>query len=166
MSLTTNRAKRGDNRTNTDKIGRSNLTSQFSSIREISPTGRGDGNGMSGHGPCESIGNTLPRFYQFDYTLLVPAAPRYAASLLRNQERELREITGRVGCEITKVYKDHGISGARAVEFSRATNPQICRFSSPPESSCISISNCEGTEPYSSAVAYWSGRRGDRMRRR
>ena len=31
-----------------------------------------------------------------------------------NQERELREIAGRVGYEIVKVYKDHGISGAKA----------------------------------------------------
>jgi DNA invertase Pin-like site-specific DNA recombinase len=30
-----------------------------------------------------------------------------------NQERELREIAGRMRCEITKVYKDHGISGAK-----------------------------------------------------
>ena len=30
-----------------------------------------------------------------------------------NQERELREIAGRMGCEIVKVYKDHGISGAK-----------------------------------------------------
>ena len=30
-----------------------------------------------------------------------------------NQERELREIAGRIGCEIIKVYKDHGISGAK-----------------------------------------------------
>ena len=30
-----------------------------------------------------------------------------------NQERELREIAARMGCEITKVYKDHGISGAK-----------------------------------------------------
>jgi hypothetical protein len=29
-----------------------------------------------------------------------------------NQERELRDIAERTGCEITKVYKDHGISGA------------------------------------------------------
>jgi hypothetical protein len=27
-----------------------------------------------------------------------------------NQERELREIAGRMGCEIVKVYKDHGPS--------------------------------------------------------
>ena len=29
-----------------------------------------------------------------------------------NQERELREIAGRMDCKIVKVYKDHGISGA------------------------------------------------------
>ena len=32
-----------------------------------------------------------------------------------NQERELREIASRMGCEIAKVYRDHGIraSGTR-----------------------------------------------------
>jgi DNA invertase Pin-like site-specific DNA recombinase len=30
-----------------------------------------------------------------------------------NQERELREIADRMGCEITQIYKDHGISGAK-----------------------------------------------------
>ena len=30
-----------------------------------------------------------------------------------NQERELREVASRIGCEILKVYKDHGISGAK-----------------------------------------------------
>ena len=30
-----------------------------------------------------------------------------------NQERELRQIAARMGCEIVKVYKDHGISGAK-----------------------------------------------------
>jgi DNA invertase Pin-like site-specific DNA recombinase len=30
-----------------------------------------------------------------------------------NQERELREIAARMGCDIVKVYKDHGISGAK-----------------------------------------------------
>jgi hypothetical protein len=29
------------------------------------------------------------------------------------RERELREIAGRVGYDIVKVYKDHGISGAK-----------------------------------------------------
>jgi Resolvase, N terminal domain len=32
-----------------------------------------------------------------------------------NQERELREIAGRMGCEIVKVYRDHGIRGAGAI---------------------------------------------------
>ena len=32
------------------------------------------------------------------------------------RERELREIAGRMGCEITKVYRDHGISGAKGRE--------------------------------------------------
>ena len=30
-----------------------------------------------------------------------------------NQERELRAIAARMGCEVVKVYKDHGISGAK-----------------------------------------------------
>ena len=30
-----------------------------------------------------------------------------------NQERELRAIAERVGYEIVKVYKDHGVSGAK-----------------------------------------------------
>ena len=30
-----------------------------------------------------------------------------------NQERELREVAARMGCEVVKVYKDHGISGSR-----------------------------------------------------
>jgi len=30
-----------------------------------------------------------------------------------NQERELREVATRMGYEIVKVYKDHGISGAK-----------------------------------------------------
>src|SRR5262249_52930736 len=33
-----------------------------------------------------------------------------------NQERELRETADRMGCEIVKVYKDHGISGTRGRE--------------------------------------------------
>src|SRR5262249_54261697 len=30
-----------------------------------------------------------------------------------NQESELRQIGGHMGCQIVKVYKDHGISGAK-----------------------------------------------------
>jgi DNA invertase Pin-like site-specific DNA recombinase len=36
-----------------------------------------------------------------------------------NQERELREIAGRMGCEIVRAYKDHGISGTRGRDKSR-----------------------------------------------
>jgi hypothetical protein len=32
-----------------------------------------------------------------------------------NQERELREVATRMGCDIVKVYKDHGISGGKSV---------------------------------------------------
>ena len=30
-----------------------------------------------------------------------------------SQERELRQVAERMGCEVVKVYKDHGISGAK-----------------------------------------------------
>ena len=36
-----------------------------------------------------------------------------------NQERELRAIAGRMGCDVTKVYKDHGISGAKGATSAR-----------------------------------------------
>src|SRR5262249_53751283 len=43
-----------------------------------------------------------------------------------NQERELREIAGRMGCEIVKVYKDHGISGTRGRD-KRPAFDALCR---------------------------------------
>jgi DNA invertase Pin-like site-specific DNA recombinase len=43
-----------------------------------------------------------------------------------NQERELREIAGRMGCNIVKVYKDHGISGAKGRD-KRAGFDALCR---------------------------------------
>ena len=43
-----------------------------------------------------------------------------------NQERELREIAGRMGCEIVYVYKDHGISGTKGREKRPAFN-SLCR---------------------------------------
>jgi DNA invertase Pin-like site-specific DNA recombinase len=43
-----------------------------------------------------------------------------------NQERELREIAGRVGYDIVKVYKDHGISGAKGRE-KRPAFDAVCR---------------------------------------
>jgi DNA invertase Pin-like site-specific DNA recombinase len=43
-----------------------------------------------------------------------------------NQERELREIAGRMGCEIVKVYKDHGVSGAKGRD-KRPAFDALCR---------------------------------------
>src|SRR5262245_57873309 len=45
-----------------------------------------------------------------------------------NQERELREIAGRMGCEIVRVYKDHGISGTRGRD-KRPAFDKLCRAS-------------------------------------
>jgi hypothetical protein len=46
-----------------------------------------------------------------------------------NQERELREIASRMGCEIAKVYKDHGISGAKGRD-KRPAFDAMCRDAS------------------------------------
>src|SRR5262249_2958852 len=43
-----------------------------------------------------------------------------------NQERELRAIAHRMGCEIVKVYKDHGISGATGCDKRPGFNA-LCR---------------------------------------
>src|SRR5438034_11140044 len=43
-----------------------------------------------------------------------------------NQERELREVAGRMGCEITKVYRDHGISGSMGRD-KRPAFDKLCR---------------------------------------
>jgi Resolvase, N terminal domain len=43
-----------------------------------------------------------------------------------NQERELREVATRMGCDIVKVYKDHGISGAKGRE-KRPAFDALCR---------------------------------------
>src|SRR6266850_5253681 len=43
-----------------------------------------------------------------------------------NQERELREIASRSGLEIVKVYKDHGISGAKGRD-KRPAFDALCR---------------------------------------
>jgi DNA invertase Pin-like site-specific DNA recombinase len=43
-----------------------------------------------------------------------------------NQERELREIAQRMGCAIVKVYKDHGISGAKGRD-KRPAFDALCR---------------------------------------
>ena len=41
-----------------------------------------------------------------------------------NQERELREVASRTGCEVVKVYRDHGVSGAKG----RDERPQFDRL--------------------------------------
>ena len=43
-----------------------------------------------------------------------------------NQEWELREVADRMGCEIVKVYKDHGISGAKGRD-KRPAFDALCR---------------------------------------
>jgi DNA invertase Pin-like site-specific DNA recombinase len=43
-----------------------------------------------------------------------------------NQERELRQVAGRMGSEIVKVYKDHGISGAKGRD-KRPAFDALCR---------------------------------------
>src|SRR5207342_3983269 len=43
-----------------------------------------------------------------------------------NQERELREVASRMGCEIVKVYRDHGISGAKGRD-KRPAFDRLCR---------------------------------------
>jgi DNA invertase Pin-like site-specific DNA recombinase len=43
-----------------------------------------------------------------------------------NQERELREVASRMDCEIVKVYKDHGISGAKGRD-KRPAFDALCR---------------------------------------
>ena len=42
-----------------------------------------------------------------------------------NQERELREVAVRMGCEIVRVYKDHGISGSKGRDKRPAFNALI-----------------------------------------
>src|SRR5260370_39133039 len=43
-----------------------------------------------------------------------------------NQERELREVASRIGCEIVKVYKDHGISCAKGRD-KRSAFDALCQ---------------------------------------
>ena len=46
-----------------------------------------------------------------------------------NQDRELRQVAERMDCEITKVYKDHGISGAKGRD-KRPAFGAMCRDAS------------------------------------
>lgn len=43
-----------------------------------------------------------------------------------NQERELRKVASGIGCKIVKVYKDHGISGAKGRD-KRPAFDALCR---------------------------------------
>jgi DNA invertase Pin-like site-specific DNA recombinase len=43
-----------------------------------------------------------------------------------NQERELREVASRMGCEVIKVYWDHGVSGAKGRD-ERPQFDRLCR---------------------------------------
>jgi DNA invertase Pin-like site-specific DNA recombinase len=43
-----------------------------------------------------------------------------------NQERELRDIASRMGVEVTKIYRDHGISGAKGRD-GRPQFDAMCR---------------------------------------
>src|SRR5262245_2121112 len=43
-----------------------------------------------------------------------------------NQERELRQVAERMGCEVVKIYKDHGISGAKRRD-ERPAFDAMCR---------------------------------------
>ncbi len=43
-----------------------------------------------------------------------------------NQERELRQIAERVGYDIVRVYKDHGVSGAKGRD-KRPAFDALCR---------------------------------------
>jgi DNA invertase Pin-like site-specific DNA recombinase len=43
-----------------------------------------------------------------------------------NQERELRQVAERMGCEVVKVYKDHGVSGAKGRD-KRPQYDALCR---------------------------------------
>ncbi len=43
-----------------------------------------------------------------------------------NQERELRDVASRMGCEIVHVYKDHGISGSKGRD-KRPAFDRLCK---------------------------------------
>jgi DNA invertase Pin-like site-specific DNA recombinase len=43
-----------------------------------------------------------------------------------NQNRELRATASRMGCDVTKVYRDHGISGAKGRD-KRPAFDQLCK---------------------------------------
>jgi len=59
-------------------------------------------------------------------SLSSPSPASNSTQTTANQERELREIADRMGCEIVKVYKDHGISGTKGRD-KRPAFDMLCR---------------------------------------
>jgi hypothetical protein len=45
-----------------------------------------------------------------------------------NQERELRDVVARMGCEVVRVYKDHGISGRQGPRQAPGLRRNVSRF--------------------------------------
>jgi DNA invertase Pin-like site-specific DNA recombinase len=73
------------------------------------------------------IDNPERRDLSSDHMGLTHVRPvRFNARWADSFERELREIAGRMGCEIVRVYKDHGISGTRGRD-KRPAFDKLCR---------------------------------------
>jgi hypothetical protein len=70
----------------------------------------------------ESIGNGDAHMRRAAAYLRVSTLDQTTA----NQERELREVAGRMGCEIVHVYRDHGVSGAKGQD-KRPQFDKLCR---------------------------------------
>jgi hypothetical protein len=70
-----------------------------------------------------------------------------------NQERELREVASRMGCEIVRVYKDHGISGCERCQHHA---PLACRHArSNPQTGSSSSSGSFGGRPMIGTSLEW-----------
>ena len=68
-----------------------------------------------------------------------------------NQERELREIAGRMGCEIVKVYMDHGISGAKGRD-KRPGFDALCRAAARREFDVVMAWSVDGTSYHAHTI--------------
>ena len=55
-----------------------------------------------------------------------------------NQERELRDVAARNGREVVRIYKDHGISGAKG-RHKRLALDAMCRDAPEAESFCFTL---------------------------
>jgi DNA invertase Pin-like site-specific DNA recombinase len=53
--------------------------------------------------------------------------PSKIGQTTEDQERGLRAVAERIGCEIVQVYKDHSISGARDRNIIRPAFDELCR---------------------------------------